>query len=384
MSDGLPRSSTAARDERWRRAFAAARRACYAGLDAYDVRASMYARLGDILQVATSSLCLTDPATGLVTHALNFGVSEAQHRFYVTTYYPHHEARQQIDMVRAGVHTTTDLAPTDVGEAFRSVLVAQGLGEGVRLALHAGGKLWGSWGMMREHGTPAFDDVERRWLARLAPHLTHAIRRATLAADASHANASARDDAFDDAPAVLTFDDLGRLVFQTTNAAAVLRDLADQDRSAGLVVRGVVAHSVPTVIGGVLAQLRWRHRHAAEHPDIALAGVLTARGASGRLYTLHASLSEPSANGSALTIVSVTPARTVTASNAIAVRYGLSPREQDVLLRVARGESTKTIAAALGLSPYTIQEYVGRACERVGVTTRKELVAKLFLDARRG
>ena len=60
--------------------------------------------------------------------------------------------------------------------------------------------------------------------------------------------------------------------------------------------------------------------------------------------------------------------------------YGLSPRERDVLARVVRGESTKQIAAALGLSAYTVQDHVDSACIKVGVRGRRALVAKLFFD----
>lgn len=53
----------------------------------------------------------------------------------------------------------------------------------------------------------------------------------------------------------------------------------------------------------------------------------------------------------------------------------------EALARVARGQGTKEIAAALGLSSYTVQDYVRRACEKVGVRTRRELAARLYVDA---
>ncbi len=116
-------------------------------------------------------------------------------------------------------------------------------------------------------------------------------------------------------------------------------------------------------------------------PDAGLAGTLLARGASGRQYALHAALTEPDPAGRTLRVVTVTPEGAMDASAELAARYGFSPREHAVLLRVARGESTKANAAALGLSAYTVHDHVGRASAKVGVTTRRELVAKLFLDA---
>jgi DNA-binding CsgD family transcriptional regulator len=54
-----------------------------------------------------------------------------------------------------------------------------------------------------------------------------------------------------------------------------------------------------------------------------------------------------------------------------------------MLRHVARGDASKAIAAALGLSVHTVQEYVGRACRKVGVRTRRELVARLLEPAHR-
>ena len=39
-----------------------------------------------------------------------------------------------------------------------------------------------------------------------------------------------------------------------------------------------------------------------------------------------------------------------------------------------------SLAATLGISPYTVAEHLDRACAKVGVRGRKALVAKLFLD----
>lgn len=47
---------------------------------------------------------------------------------------------------------------------------------------------------------------------------------------------------------------------------------------------------------------------------------------------------------------------------------------------MSRGDSTKEVAAALGLSPHTVSEYLDRACGKVGVRGRKALVARLYFD----
>ncbi|MBW3614667.1 MAG: helix-turn-helix transcriptional regulator, partial [Actinobacteria bacterium] len=60
--------------------------------------------------------------------------------------------------------------------------------------------------------------------------------------------------------------------------------------------------------------------------------------------------------------------------------YGLSPRERDVVRCIARGLSTPDITAELFLSAHTVRDYIKAVFEKVGVSSRGELVAKLFGD----
>ena len=54
----------------------------------------------------------------------------------------------------------------------------------------------------------------------------------------------------------------------------------------------------------------------------------------------------------------------------------LSPRQKECLQRIAAGETSIEIGAALGLSPRTIDTYVHAACRRLAVRTRAQAVAK--------
>jgi DNA-binding NarL/FixJ family response regulator len=53
----------------------------------------------------------------------------------------------------------------------------------------------------------------------------------------------------------------------------------------------------------------------------------------------------------------------------------LTPRLIDVLHLVAEGRTTDEIAGTLGLSPYTVKNYMERIFERLGARDRAEAVA---------
>ena len=50
----------------------------------------------------------------------------------------------------------------------------------------------------------------------------------------------------------------------------------------------------------------------------------------------------------------------------------LTPRELDCLRLVARGRSSKEIAIELGISPYTVDEYIRTAVSKLGVRNRRQ------------
>jgi DNA-binding NarL/FixJ family response regulator len=60
--------------------------------------------------------------------------------------------------------------------------------------------------------------------------------------------------------------------------------------------------------------------------------------------------------------------------------HGVTTREREVATLLARGPTNNEIAAALTLSPHTVQDHIKSLFEKLGVTSRQELVARIFLD----
>jgi DNA-binding CsgD family transcriptional regulator len=96
----------------------------------------------------------------------------------------------------------------------------------------------------------------------------------------------------------------------------------------------------------------------------------------GRWVMLHASALAGQLAGVG---VIIEEARAVTLSEVIAGAYGLTPREREVTALAARGQATKQIALALGISPFTVQDHLKAVFAKVGVQSRAELVATLYM-----
>lgn len=65
-----------------------------------------------------------------------------------------------------------------------------------------------------------------------------------------------------------------------------------------------------------------------------------------------------------------TPPAPEQSAERLEVRYGLTPRESDVLIWVAQGKTNPEIATILGIRPYTVRTHLERVFLKLGVETR--------------
>jgi DNA-binding CsgD family transcriptional regulator len=349
-------------------AFQSVKRVCYAGLDSVTLRAEIARRVERVVPSDENHFWTLDPETGLITHGVAHNPSPKLLVEFLGRHYPDDEAVQVIDQARAGAVIKSGEAVSGLEQTLCDV----GIRYHMRALFFTPEAYWGSWCILRG-GTTRFTDREARFLERIAPHVSDGLKSAALL-ELSSREAEAGETAElpvapARAPAFLVIGPRGEVALRTPAAGAYLEDLGS-DGTGGDDPRPFAVLSVR----GRLLRLR-------RLPDDAPAAArLRARGNSGTWYALHATSSEPDASGLSSTVISIEPAARREAAPLLFRLYGLSPREREVLLWVVRGEPTKRIAWHLGLSVHTVQDYLDKACEKVGVRGRKALVAKLFHD----
>jgi DNA-binding CsgD family transcriptional regulator len=348
------------------RIFRAAKRACYAGLDSVTLRRTVTERVAAFVQFDAYAFGTMDPDTSLLNHVVADGIPTPMMNAYVAQLYPFERATMDIDAARSDrpVFHAQELAP---GAAHLGP--QHGFRFEVDVVLPAGGDLWGKWCLQRANASPALDRRVDAFLRRLAPHLARGLQMAALVEQAFDGSPEVCETS---SPGVLALDHHDRPALRTAGASAALDDLADVGVSWG--------DGVPSVVRSLAVQLRARQATLAD-VDASESIAVRARGRSGRWYTLHAARAEPDDAGRCASIVTVRPVTLRERAALLTRLYGLSAREREIVAAIARGEPTKHIAAALAISPHTVTEHINRACDKIGVRGRKELIARLFLDA---
>jgi DNA-binding CsgD family transcriptional regulator len=215
------------------------------------------------------------------------------------------------------------------------------IGGELRYVLREGGRVWGGMSLFRAAGAPEFSDDHLDALLALTPVLLHGLRSRSLEGSGSSPE-----------PAQLLLDDTGALCAADSQAPAWLQ-LLDPGRKRPLpvpVVSAVTATAAsPVGIGSIIA--------------------LTALGpVSVRASRLHG-------NPSGYTAVTISAPTSAERTRIALAAFALTARESEVAGLVLAGHSTRSIAAALNLSPYTVQDHLKRVFEKSGLRSRREFVA---------
>lgn len=244
---------------------------------------------------------------------------------------------------------------------FREFLRPLGFDDELRAVLRAGDSVWGVVGLMRRRGRPPFSRWEAALVGSLAAPLGEALRRRALPS-----SARARGDR----PGVLLFDGDTRLVSADDEARRWLDELPPDE-----VFPSDLGVAVPMWVMGVALAAGVRARGRGD--GTARARIRTLRGT---WLVAHAACLRDADGRVSSTVVVIEPAKAAEIAPIVVDAYGLSEREQDITRLIARGAATAEIAAELHLSVHTVRDYVKAVFAKVDVSSRGELVAKLFAE----
>ena len=340
--------------------FNRAKRACYAGLDSVTLRREVASRVADVVPFDAHAFSTCDPDTGIMSHTVAEGIPSDLARMYAEVLYPGVLAQVPMDMPKKGINV---FSMAEESSPLETILRANGVREETHVSIWSGGRLWGTWCLMRRGQSTRAAKKYFPFLERLTPHLARGLQSAALID-----RALVEDDPtlHESGPGVLVLDSRNTPTMRTRSVMAWLTDLRDLGLSS--------PDDIPLSVIGLAARVRsFPNRDAGEeHVRI--------RGLSGRWYVLRASLALPGVDGASSVVVVIRPALPLEVATILTRLYGFSAREREVIAAVARGEPTKCIAAALGLSPHTVTEHIDRACNKLGVRGRKALLAKLFFE----
>jgi DNA-binding CsgD family transcriptional regulator len=244
----------------------------------------------------------------------------------------------------------------DRSRRHRELKRPNGFEDELRAAFVGDSGTWGAITLLRETGAAHFTPADADVLASVAPYLAEGLRRAVL-----H-TALSGDGAESAAVGLVLLDDENSIASANASARTWLDELGAETR-------------LPVAIQAVAIQARGLAAVDREGDSLARARVQTP---SGQWLLVRGSMLGGGDDARAAVILE--PAGSPELAPLIADAYGLTPRERRVTQLVAQGRLTRDIAKELYLSQYTVQDHLKSIFEKVGVSSRGELVAQLFFE----
>ena len=253
-----------------------------------------------------------------------------------------------------GILTEATRGRPERSARYRHLLAPSGIPYEMRAAFVARGRAWGAVHMARSGDGPDFSARDAVVLARVTAIIADGIR-ASLRHDAGRRATS-------DGPGLVMLGATDEVELITPPARPLLAAL----RSA------IFSQTDETPPASLLALAAF-----ARAGDCAPIEPVVVPSALGWI-SMYASLPEGSSHGRVAIVLDLAAGPRVAALRLEA--HGVTPRERQIAALLAQGQSNGEIATALVLSPYTVQDHIKSLFEKTGVTSRRELVAQIFLD----
>ncbi|MFQ6392622.1 response regulator transcription factor [Nocardia sp. KC 131] len=332
--------------------------------DAHALFAETSTRLRRIAPFDAAVWVATDPINGLTTAPVRI---ENLHEGGCGTYWESELFAEHVNLFRdlaraetpvAGLRAMTGDRPS-LSPLYGSFMRPRGFEDELRAVFRVGGRPWGQLSLFRARGRDSFDATD---IALVDTLCTPMARRLRGFAQPTATSASALIDT----PGMLLFDPAGSLISINDEARHLLALLPP---GPSTVTPCGIQISLPAWILSTAGRAR-----------LAGAGARIRIRTSTGWLVCHASCLRDADSRSGPTVLVVEPAKASEVAALLVAAYELTSRELEVTELIARGLSTGEIATRLFLSPHTVRDHVKAIFDKVGVTSRGELVAKLFTD----
>ncbi len=339
-------------------------RLCHAGLDDLSLKVELRKRLDRVIPHSSFGCWTADPATLLFTSGIVVGTPEDALPAFLANELLEDDVNKFVQLAgsRRTVSTLYEATRGRPAESrrYRDILTPLGFGNELRAVLRAGSSHWG--GMCLHRDGTGFTVSEVTFLRCLVPHLAEGLRTALLLNSLDKAGSVS-----DDSPGLLMLSEDLTTVSVNPAAEHWLEELSDWSPSGDL----------PQTVRAVALRLIALERTGDDRSEFVPR--VRVRSRSGRWVVLHASrLAGPGAVGQIAVIVQL--AHPVEVAPLILQAYGLTAREAEVAGLVLRGSSTERVAVELVISPLTVQQHLKAVFEKTGVSSRRELVARVFAE----
>jgi DNA-binding CsgD family transcriptional regulator len=256
------------------------------------------------------------------------------------------------------LHEVTDGKP-ERSPIYVEVMAPNGMAQELLVALRSStGENWGTTRLNRAPGDPMFSPHEIRFMAAAAPLLAEGVRRGLLVGGATEPD-------LPDAPGLVVISIDGEVESTSPSAQEWFERFPTDDGWQD---------GVPTsVLAAAAGAMRDAERGGGS-------GVSTARVPTtvGRWVVVHGAVM--GTNGESVVTVIIEAAHPDRIAPLLMSIYGLTVRERQVTQQVLLGGSTTELARHLGMSPHTVQQHLKKIFEKAGVSSRGELVAKIWFD----
>lgn len=216
---------------------------------------------------------------------------------------------------------------------------------------------WGFLDLWRNGPGRLFGEDEAEYLVGIAPRVTEILRRSQ-----AQAFTAAKPTQLPQGPAVLVLSPDLQVRAQTGETEAYLSALVPPDGDR---------RPVPAGAYNVGAQLLAREAHVDAHP--ARSRVHLRQGTWLSFRAARMAGTDPAAADIAVTIETASPPERLDLFNRA---HGLSTREVDLMVALARGSDTRELAKELYVSENTVQDHLKSIFSKTGTRNRRALIAR--------